>query len=153
MFARTREDVPTVASRLFDEQIIMDQGLVVREFVPLKQLGEGLNGLPVSNEWRTFWYWTPDTLTCLGAGYYWLASHPETAVDAKLTLAGCRVAYEAARRVGPNVPFFVIDVAETANGEWIVIEVNDAQMSGLCGVPAETFYRRLGRVFSHLEEL
>jgi hypothetical protein len=32
------------------------------------------------------------------------------------------------------VPFLVIDIAQTAEGEWIVIECNDAQESGYGGV-------------------
>ena len=28
-------------------------------------------------------------------------------------------------------------------GDWIVVEVNDGQQSGLCGVPAETLYQGL----------
>jgi hypothetical protein len=35
--------------------------------------------------------------------------------------------------VAVNVPFFVLDLAETADGKWILIEVNDAQQS----VPSE----------------
>lgn len=150
MFAKTRDDVPAVAARLFDEQLIMDQGLIVREFVPLKKLGEGLNGLPVSNEWRTFWCATPREVSLLGVGYYWAASHPETIEKAKLTKEGLRLAFQAAESVAPHVSFFVIDIAEKEEGGWTVIEVNDAQMSGLCGVPAETFYRRLARVFRRI---
>jgi glutathione synthase/RimK-type ligase-like ATP-grasp enzyme len=38
----------------------------------------------------------------------------------------------AAERLG--VIFPTIDVAKTASGEWIIIEVNDAQESGFVGV-------------------
>lgn len=33
-----------------------------------------------------------------------------------------------------GVIFLAIDVAKTSNGDWIVIEVNDAQESGFVGV-------------------
>lgn len=33
-----------------------------------------------------------------------------------------------------DVIFLAIDVAKTSNGDWIVIEVNDAQESGFVGV-------------------
>ena len=38
----------------------------------------------------------------------------------------------AAERLGVSFP--AIDVAKTATGEWIIIEVNDAQESGFVGV-------------------
>lgn len=38
----------------------------------------------------------------------------------------------AAERLGAIFP--AIDVAKTASGEWIIIEVNDAQESGFVGI-------------------
>lgn len=38
----------------------------------------------------------------------------------------------AAKMLGVSFP--AIDVAKTASGEWIIIEVNDAQESGFVGV-------------------
>ena len=66
-------------------------------------------------------------------GYYWdehadpfpLSSADAAAIDA--------LAQEAARRVG--APFIAVDVAQRADGVWIVIEVGDAQFSGLSHVP------------------
>jgi hypothetical protein len=58
MFCATHDDVPRVAMSLYDDTLIRDQGVVIRQFVPLENLGFGLNGLPISNEWRTFWYGT-----------------------------------------------------------------------------------------------
>lgn len=146
MFAKTKEDVPLVAQRLMEDDAIYDQGIVVREYVPLKKLSEGLNGLPITNEWRTFWIVRSGTPILLGSGFYWAASHPEATEAAELTEEGLRIAKKAAELVSPEANFFVIDVAETQEGDWIVIEVNDAQMSGLCGVPANTLYENLAKV-------
>ncbi len=33
-----------------------------------------------------------------------------------------------------DVPFLVIDLAQTASGEWICIECNDGQESGYAGI-------------------
>lgn len=142
MFAPTRAAVADVCRRLWDDPMLSDQGLIVRPYVPLVQLGEGLNGLPITNEWRTFWLRTEAGAACLGFGFYW-ASHPELASAARWTTEAWAVAQEAAARVCEHATFFVLDLAETADGRWIVIEVNDGQMSGLSMVNAAAFYTRL----------
>ena len=52
-----------------------------------------------------------------------------------------RIGGEVARRL--RVPFLVIDFAETAEGEWVVIECNDGQDSGYAGVDARAMWRRV----------
>lgn len=142
MFAPSRADVPTIARRLLDDQMISEQGIIVREYVPLKQLDIGLNGLPISNEWRTFWLADKNCLSCLAAGFYW-QSHPEARTKASLDVRGQEVMWDAARAIAPHANFFVIDIAETATGDWIVVEVNDGQMSGLSCCDANKLYHNL----------
>lgn len=145
MFAPTLADVPIIAGRLLDDQLIQDQGLIVRKYVPLRKLAEGLNGLPVTNEWRTFWLVVNGRPELLATGYYWQASHPEVTASAQLCPTGMQVAYAASKIVGQYVNFFVLDVAEKENGGWMVVEVNDGQMSGLCGCKATDLYSNLAR--------
>lgn len=57
MFAKDRNALKNVFHRLHDDTMIAEQGLVVREYIPLKQLEEGINGIPVTNEWRCFFAW------------------------------------------------------------------------------------------------
>jgi hypothetical protein len=62
------------------------------------------------------------------------------------------MAAEAARRVAASGPrFFVLDLAQTIAGSWIVVEVNDGQMSGLSGCDADTLYRNMAAVLGHPE--
>lgn len=143
MFAPTRADIPKIASRLLDDQMIRDQGLVVREYIPLKQLSIGLNGLPITNEWRTFWYVVAGKPRLVAKGFYWQATHPELEPQASFPTAAELFARRAAVRVAEHVNFFVLDIAETASGDWIVVEVNDGQMSGLCGCDPEALYKNL----------
>lgn len=142
MFAPTKAQVQVVATRLLDDELIYDQGLVIREYIPLKQLDTAINGLPIVNEWRTFWYGTH----LLASGYYWQASHPESEEKANFSHEGLDLAYKAAELVAPHVPFFVLDVAEKEDGGWTVVEVNDGQMSGLCGCKADDLYGTLKRL-------
>ena len=49
---------------------------------------------------------------------------------------------------GLNEAGFVVDVAKTASGEWIVVELNDGQQSGLsCCNPIE-LYSNISRVLT-----
>lgn len=146
MFAPTVADVPKVAQRLWNDTMINEQGLVVRKYIPLRQIGDGLNGLPITNEWRTFWI-APnnDKPHLLAHGFYW-ASHTETEVFARWTDEALALAEKAAHRIAPHAKFFVLDLAETAHGEWIVIEVNDGQMSGLSCICPDEFYRNLAEL-------
>lgn len=48
---------------------------------------------------------------------------------------------EAARRL--DVPFLVVDAAQRADGSWVIIETNDAQESGCCGVSPVDLWRAI----------
>ncbi len=141
MFAPTVDDVPRIAANLLADSFIADQGIIVRPYVPLRQLGEGLNGLPICNEWRFFcWEGSP-----FASGFYW-GSHEELAPCTAAPAEAAELAYRAARYIrdaGRAVRFLVVDVAETAAGEWIVVEVNDGEMSGLACIEPEGFYANL----------
>lgn len=138
MFADGRAELLDVAKRLLDDPFIGDQGLVVRKYIPLENLGEGINGLPVTNEHRLFFY--KENLIC--HGFYW-SEHPEVAKE--LDSEGLAFAQMIANKISQKTNFFVLDIAKTAEGEWIVVEVNDGQMSGLSDNDPEVLYRNLRR--------
>lgn len=158
MFAATKADVPIVFARLLGDSLIAPQGIVAREYVPLRKLGEGINGLAFTHEYRLF-YWRD---LCVGAGFYWSSFEdassfrdvPAAALElsdkiAKIITAGPTPDPEFGPGVGPAraeepfATFYVLDVAETARGEWILIEVNDGQMSGLSEIDPSAFYAKL----------
>ena len=41
------------------------------------------------------------------------------------------------------MPFVVVDLAQRADGHWIVIEINDGQESGYAGVPRLAMWHRI----------
>lgn len=104
------------------------QFLVVREYLPLRLIEDPLaDRIPSSFEFRTFWW----KGTCVGAGRYWWEGQRYDWTKSEQA-AALKLATEAARRVA--VPFLVIDLAMTSEGNWTVIECNDAQESGYAGV-------------------
>jgi hypothetical protein len=66
-------------------------------------------------------------------GPYWWQDEPYQ-LDGLARIEALSLARKAARRL--DVPFLVVDVAQTAEGQWIVVECNDGQESGFAGVPA-----------------
>lgn len=109
------------------DPILHWQDLVVREFVPLRPIGQALAGkLPPSFEFRTFWWFG----TLVGAGTYW-GGWDYRWTDAEKA-AALRLGAWAAQQVGS--PFMVVDLAMTASGDWIVIECNDGMESGYASV-------------------
>lgn len=135
------EDEARIARRI--------QGLVIREYVPLRTYEIGINGLPVTQEWRCFF--AGEEL--IAAGYYW-AQAEEADLRGELPEPARQLAEAAASRLAEHVPFFVVDVGERVQAPypepgcedsagWTVIEVNSAQMAGLSCVDPAPFYERL----------
>ncbi len=127
MFAETKPAALALGQRLKEDSEISEQGVVYRKYVPLKTFEVGRNDLPYTNEWRFFFFKT----TLLSVGYYWSIGdclQQAAMTDECLAMAG-RIAEIAAR----FTTFFTLDLAETEQGEWILIEINDGQMA----VPSE----------------
>ena len=110
------------------DPILKWQGIACREYIPLRQVGDPSNvdRIPSSFEFRTFWWKS----ILVGYGRYWWEENPYGMTGTE-KVAALDLAQEAARRLA--VPFLVIDIAQTAEGKWIVIECNDAQESGYAG--------------------
>jgi hypothetical protein len=127
--ARNASEYEAAISAYATDHILHWQDMVIREFVPLRPVEADMGErIPASFEFRTFWWQG----RLVGAGpyfsefarYTWNKAEEKAALD---------LAEKAARLV--NLPFVVVDVAQTADGRWIVIEINDGQESGYAGVP------------------
>ena len=137
MFADGRDNLLKVIKNLHEDQMIADQGVVVREFVPLKKLDESINGLPICKEWRCFFY----KETLLAHGFYW--SNFEDLNPGDLPPDGIEYVKKVATIISKNTNFFVIDVAEKEDGRYVVVEANTGEMSGLSSVNPEMLYNGL----------
>ena len=144
MYAATKADAIRVACELSSDTWYGMQDIIVREYVPLEKLGEGLNGLPFSNEWRCFFY----KRRMLSVGFYWSECENK---PANIPFEAIMVAQEAADIASQHTNFFVVDVAKTAEGNWIVIELNCAQMSGLSDNNPNFLYENLARALPQLK--
>jgi len=138
MFAEWREDALEIACMLKGDGLIGSQDIIYRKYEALEVLSDidmG-GGLKITNEWRLFYY--KDRL--LSYGYYW------TEYDSKalyLPLAGLEFAQKVAEIAKDYVNFFVIDIAKKRDESWIMVELNDGQMSGLSANIPDTLYKNL----------
>ena len=111
------------------DSILSWQKAAVREYVPLLEIDSESfpEQVPISYEFRFIYF----EGKCMAYGPYWRIGRqyvlPERELQEVLKLTDW-----AAERLG--VAFPAIDVAKTASGEWIIIEVNDAQESGFVGI-------------------
>lgn len=137
MFAADKREAVRKADILRERQVIAQQGLLFRRYVPLRSFGETASGLPISDEWRFFFVGE----RLIGYGFYW--AKLAGATGATMDSDGVAFARECARRVAGRAMFFVADIARTADSRWVLIELNDGQTSGLTGVNADNFYPEL----------
>jgi hypothetical protein len=111
------------------DSILSWQKVAVREYVPLLEIDSETfpDQVPICYEFRFFYF----EGKCMAYGPYWYMgrqySLPESELSEVLNLTDW-----AATRLGVSFP--AIGVAKTASGEWIIIEVNDAQESGFVGI-------------------
>lgn len=143
MYAPTREDFYRIDKFLHQHDTLSGQGIIYREYQELEVIEQSAipGSHPFVNEWRCFFYKN----TLLDHGYYWsVASDDAISRASDQDLTGMfDIAHLAADRLAKHTNFFVVDVAKTAAGKWIVIEVNDGQMSGLSMCNAHNVYSNL----------
>jgi hypothetical protein len=142
MFAKDRVQATLVASTLMnDDPLIQQQGVIFREYIPLVKFETGINGQPFADEWRFFFLGKE----LISYGYYWSIAEK---VDYGVDPAMVTFAKGLAEIVANKTNFYVLDIARTEEGRFILVEINDAQMSGLSMINPETFYKNLKTVCS-----
>lgn len=139
MYAEDKRRAVEIARDLRNDGLIGDQRPVFRKYEPLKTLEIGVNGVPFANEWRLFYLGKKR----ISQGFYW--SGVDDLDDPRIQLPGpaLELADLIAAIVSQKVNFFVLDIAEKADGSWVLVEVNDAQMSGLSLTDPGLFYYNL----------
>lgn len=131
MFAQNFRKAVEIGSELMTDSLIGQQGLVIREYIPLETFEIGINDMPITNEWRIFFYKSE----VVDFGYYWGTTLDNQDFVKNSYDEFCKNGLELAKKAAQNIKeftnFFVIDVAKTEKGNWLVVEINDGQQSGL----------------------
>jgi ATP-grasp domain, R2K clade family 3 len=152
MFAKDHAAANEVYWRLATDGLIggEKQDIYIRKYIPLKQHLVGINGLPISHEFRAFCAFGK----LITGAFYWSNYFDEIPSTPQFSDVPLEFIDEVLRRVGDQIPFVAIDFAQDAAGNWWVIELNDGQMSGLSMNDPEVLYGGLRRlVDQHLATL
>ncbi|HPF38782.1 MAG TPA: ATP-grasp domain-containing protein [Phycisphaerae bacterium] len=111
----------------------LNEGLVYREFVRLRQIGtHPRSGIPLHLEFRAFFL---DAQPIAMAPYWDATTYPDS-----------RPNLDDFSAIAASIPsrFFSMDIAMTESGEWIIVELGDGQVSGLPErIDPLAFYRAL----------
>jgi len=139
MFASNKQEAIAVHSRLCDDGLIGNQNIYIRQYEPMITYLTGLNGIPITKEFRFFVAYGQ----VIAGGYYWQNYADDLPAIPDYHEVPSSFLQEVIKRVDGQVNFFVIDVGQKLNGEWQVVELNDGQQSGLSCIDPETLYARL----------
>lgn len=143
MFARNKREAIEVHGKLSDDGLIGQQPIYIRQYLPLVSYGTSVGGCPLSKEFR-FFVCDGEILT---GGFYWSNQVENPPSPEEVPKDFLKKAIEI---LSSKVRFFVLDVAQTQSGDWIVIEVNDGQQSGLSENSPKVLYTELQRVLSKI---
>lgn len=144
MFAENKKQAIDIHGVLCNDSLIGNQKIYIREYVPLYKYMDGINGMPVTKEFRFFVAYDK----IISGAYYWqnyiddLNEKPDVEEVPKDFLN------EVINRVGDKSNFYVVDVAQTQEGKWIVIELNSGQFSGLSCNDPDILYKNLYEVIN-----
>ena len=119
--ASDREAVRRVVERFLELQgDDLNEGLVFREFVEFEPVGvHPRSGMPLTEEYRAFWldgspvFWSP----------YWAEGEYGVSEPPWDRFAGVAAAVRSR--------FFTMDLARRRDGDWMIVELGDGQVSGL----------------------
>lgn len=144
MFAPDKKTAIEIVGRLMNDSLIGQGNIYIRQYQPMITYLEGVNGMPITKEFRFFVAYGQ----IISGGFYW-----QNYIDqinplpdpAEVPLSFLQ---EVIDRVGSQSNFFVIDVGQAITGEWFVVELNEGQQSGLSCNDPETLYSGLSKVIS-----
>jgi len=116
----------------------LNESIVIREFLNLNDLTvHSKSGMPIKEEYRLFFF----NKKLLGIFEYWEEG------DYLLSKPDVKEFEEIAERIESN--FFSMDIARKTNGDLVIIELGDGQVSGLSDkVDINEFYQRLQKLCS-----
>lgn len=144
MFANSIDDAKKVFNKLSEDSLLSNQVIWIRKFEKLKNHGFQVNGMPISDEYRFF--------VCdgqiLSGGFYWTSCVEDIQTIPDNKSVPRDFLKKAVSLVDRKIRFYTIDVAQKENGEWIVIELNDGQMSGLSENDPYVVFGNLKKVLS-----
>jgi ATP-grasp domain, R2K clade family 3 len=139
MFAKNKAGAIHIHGLLQEDGLIGNQEIYVRQYIPLVTYATGLGGIPITKEFRFFVAYGE----VLCGAYYWASHSADLENVPSVKEVPTEFLEECIKRIGSGVNFYALDVAQTQEGKWIVIELNDGQHSGLSDNDPKQLYANL----------
>ncbi len=139
MYASNITEAQRIHWELSNDGFIGDQSIYIRKFVNLRKFLIGVNGMPVTNEWRTFVLYGK----ILASGYYWSNYWDDLEEKPQMDSRAQELLELVIDRVGNASNFYVIDIGQLEDGSWTVVELNDGMMSGLSMIDPDILYKNM----------
>lgn len=155
-FAKDKKSAIDVYGRLMEDSALQYQKIYIRKYIPLEVLSYGLQGLQITREYRFFVY----KRQILSGGFYW-SSHSDEIKEKGIVVDPAEVPISFLNAIIDRIQntelseppnYYVIDVAKTTDGEWILIELNDGQCSGLSDNDPDLLYKNLKNALEKYEQ-
>lgn len=138
-YAADLDRLPVVLNNL-KNALPVEQPLVIREFLPLTTYGVSpTSGMPIAHEFRVFVY----DGRVLSEGFYWESVRKQNELSLVQAPEHEVSIQEVIDKVGQQCKFYALDIALTAQNEWVVIELNDGCLSGLSANNPDRLYEGL----------
>ena len=141
MFAPDKKTAIEICARLMDDSLIGQQNIYIRRYEPMVTYMEGINGLPITKEFRFFVGYRQ----ILSGGYYWQNYIDQLSEVPSPDEVPREFLQEVIDRVGNQANFYTIDVGISISGNPFVVELNDGQQAGLSCNDAFTMYKNLDK--------
>lgn len=135
--AKDAAELREIVSRVLKNRRKSLGRVIIRKLMKLRHGRVGPGGFPLGREYRVFVY----REQVLAMGYYWEGDDDLAGLTASEGAAVTDLALEVSRRLA--VPYMAVDVGQIETGEWRVIEVGDAQFSGLSQAPIHKLWAGL----------
>ena len=137
--ATNREELRDLIGALFASPYRSRGRVLVRRLASLRHVRVSDEGFPLGREYRVFVL----SDEVVGMGYYWDGEDDLAELRVEESAAVSHLALLAAARVG--VPFVAADVGQTVEGDWIIIEIGDAQFAGHGQIPLTALWQNMYR--------
>lgn len=138
--AQDKENVKRITERFMELRgSYFNEGLVYRKFEELAAIGaHPKSGMPLTKEFRLFFLYGQ----LIAQSKYW------EDIDYKADNVDFAPFKTIAQTIESN--FFTMDIAQRKNGEWIIMELGDGQVSGLPNsIDATNFFNHLKNIDIH----
>ncbi|MBC8109860.1 MAG: ATP-grasp domain-containing protein [Verrucomicrobia bacterium] len=111
--------------------------VIIREMMNLKYEQTTPAGFPQGREYRIFLLENE----VLAYSYYWDKNDSLS----KISLDEEKIILDLAKTASSkiNTPYIAVDIGQKTSGEWVVIEVGDAQFSGICHISPILLWQKI----------